>query len=76
MSTLIIHNANILSFHNGFKQGSADTIVVDKNKITATGRYDDLKNLAHFNTVRIDAAGRMVMPGFNDSHIHIWKVQS
>lgn len=74
MSTLIIHNANILSFHDGFKQGSADTIVVDKNKITATGRYDDLKNLAHFNTVRIDAAGRMVMPGFNDSHIHIWKV--
>ena len=74
MSTLIIHNANILSFHDGFKHGSTDTIVVDKNKITAIGKYDDLKNLAHFNTITIDAGGRTVMPGFNDSHIHIWKV--
>ena len=74
MSTLLIHNANILSFHDGFKHGSADAIVVDENKIKAVGRYDELKNLAHFNTAIIDAAGQTIMPGFNDSHIHIWKV--
>lgn len=74
MSSLLIHNAHILSFHDGFKHGSADTIAINEKKITAVGRYDELKNLAHFNTAIINAEGKTIMPGFNDSHIHIWKV--
>ncbi len=74
MSTLLIHNANILSFHDGFKHEGVDAIAVDGNKIKAVGRYDELKNLAHFNTAITNAEGKTIMPGFNDSHIHIWKV--
>lgn len=74
MSSLIIYNANILSFHDGFENGSADAIAINENKIEAVGKYDELKSLAHSNTQIINAAGKTVMPGFNDSHIHIWKV--
>jgi predicted amidohydrolase YtcJ len=72
MSSLIIHNANILSFHDGFVKG-ADTIAIDGNKISAVGRFDELKSLIYSNTEVIDAHGKTLMPGFNDSHIHIWK---
>ncbi len=74
MANLFIHNANILSFHEGFKSAGTDTIAVDGNIIRAIGKYDDLKSLIHPNTQVIDAAGKTLMPGFNDSHIHIWKV--
>lgn len=74
MSTLFIHNANILSFHEGFTNGSANCIAVDGNTITAVGRYEDLKSLIQPHTTVIDAMGKTLLPGFNDSHIHIWKV--
>jgi predicted amidohydrolase YtcJ len=76
LNSLLIHNANILSFQDGFVPGTADTLVVAENSIEAVGRYDELKNLAHGGTVIIDAGGKTLMPGFNDSHIHIWKVGS
>ena len=74
MSSLIIHNANILSFHNGFINGSCDTLAIDGNRIKAVGRFEDLKPLIQSGTEVIDAGGKTLMPGFNDSHIHIWKV--
>jgi predicted amidohydrolase YtcJ len=74
MSSLIIHNANILSFHEGFINGSCDTIAVEDGLIKAVGRWDDLKLMVQSGTELIDAGGKTLMPGFNDSHIHIWKV--
>ncbi|SDT24924.1 hypothetical protein SAMN05216490_2852 [Mucilaginibacter mallensis] len=74
MANLIIHNANLLSLHQGFKQDSGDTIAIEGNSIKAIGRWDELKSLVHAGTTVIDAGGKTVMPGFNDSHIHIWKV--
>ena len=74
MSTLLIHNANIISFHDGFMNGIADTIAVEKNIIKAVGRFDELKTFAQSNTEIIDAKGATLMSGFNDTHIHIWKV--
>ena len=74
MSTLLIHNANILSFHEGFTNGSANCIAVDGNTITAVGRYEELKSMVQPQTTVIDAMGKTLLPGFNDSHIHIWKV--
>src|SRR5580700_10639794 len=73
MSTLLIHNANILSFHDGFMKGS-DAIAINKNKIEAVGKFEELQQLIHSNTKVINANGKTLMPGFNDSHIHIWKV--
>ncbi len=74
MSTLFIHNANILSFHKGVTNETANCIAVDGNTITAVGRYEELKTLVQPHTTVIDAMGKTLLPGFNDSHIHIWKV--
>jgi len=74
MSSLIMHNANLLSFHEGFAPGNSDTIAIDGGIIKAIGRWDDLNSFMQTGTQVIDAGGKTVMPGFNDSHIHIWKV--
>lgn len=74
MSTLVIHNANLLSFHDGFVQGSCDAIAIEGSRIKAVGRWDEMQSLVQPGVNVIDAGGKTLMPGFNDSHIHIWKV--
>ncbi len=74
MASLIIHNAHLLSFHEGFKGNANDAIAIDGNRIKAIGRWDELKAFVQPNTQIVDAAGKTLMPGFNDTHIHIWKV--
>lgn len=73
MSSLFIHNTSLLSFHDGFINGN-DSLFAENGIIKAIGKYDELKPLIQSNTNIIDAAGKTLMPGFNDTHIHIWKV--
>ena len=70
----MIHNANILSSHNGFDNGAYDAIVIEGNRIRAVGRFDELQSFIQPGTQLIDALGKTLMPGLNDSHIHLWKV--
>lgn len=75
MSTLFIHNVNIISFHDDFtNDGMYDGIAINGNTIEAVGKYEALKSLIQPDTEVIDGKGKTIMPGFNDSHIHIWKV--
>ncbi|MDR3696354.1 amidohydrolase [Mucilaginibacter sp.] len=74
MPSLIIHNANLPSFNGGFTNKEYDAIAIDGNRIKGIGRWDDFKSLVQAGTEVIDAGGKTLMPGFNDSHIHIWKV--
>jgi predicted amidohydrolase YtcJ len=74
LKTLMIYNANILSFQEGFVQGKADTVLIEKGRFKAIGKKEELEQLICPQTVLIDAAGKTLMPGLNDSHIHIWKV--
>jgi len=74
MPSLIIHNANLLSFNGGFTGKGCDAIAINGNRIKGIGRWDDFKSQVHAGTEVIDAGGKTLMPGFNDSHIHIWKV--
>ncbi|WP_207632936.1 amidohydrolase [Foetidibacter luteolus] len=74
MSSILIYNANILSFHSGFQKGQGDALLTEGNRIKAIGRYEELKQLAASTAEVIDAEGKTLMPGFNDTHIHIWKV--
>jgi len=74
LSKLFIHNANILSFQDGYDNTANDTLVINGNVIEAVGKKQELEMLIDHNTVVIDANGKTIMPGFNDSHIHIWKV--
>ncbi len=73
MPSLIIHNAHLISFHDGAVKGH-DTLVVDDGKISAIGSWEQLSALAGPGTELIDAGGKTLLPGFNDTHIHIWKV--
>lgn len=52
----------------------AEAVAVSNGKILAVGALDELETLTHANTRRIDLQGRTLIPGFNDAHIHLWKV--
>lgn len=46
------------------------SIAVHNGRIVAVGSDDDVLGLAGRETVRINLEGRLVLPGFTDSHIH------
>lgn len=67
-------------FYNGVihtmdsAQPNADIVVVDEE----TGRIRSVGRLDHRSTMpplkRADLGGRTLIPGFNDAHVHIWKL--
>ena len=65
---LILHNGKITTLDNAKPQVSA--IAMAGGRITATGG-DELLGTATDNTQRIDLKGRRVIPGLNDSHMHV-----
>ena len=71
IADLIIHHAHFPEVH--FPEGS-DSLAISAGRITAIGRYEELKNAIGNHTQVIDARGKTLMPGFNDTHIHLWKV--
>jgi predicted amidohydrolase YtcJ len=50
--------------------GTVQALAVADGKIVATGRSDDIRKLAGPATRTIDLAGRTVIPGLVDSHMH------
>ena len=73
MSSLLIHHANLLSFQQGFQKGN-DSLLIENGRIKAVGRHNDLQSLMNSGIKQLDAKGKTLMPGFNDTHIHIWKL--
>lgn len=65
---LVIINANVRTMNA--KQPMAQSIAVLGNKIIAVGKDSDTKPLIGKKTHVIDAEGKLVLPGFNDSHTH------
>jgi len=65
---LVIVNANVRTMDD--KMPKAQSIAVWQNKIIAVGSETDTKSLIGKNTRLIDAKGKLVLPGFNDSHVH------
>jgi predicted amidohydrolase YtcJ len=53
---------------------SVDAIAVHEGRIAAAGSLDSVNALAGPSTERVDLGGRTVIPGFNDAHVHVWKV--
>jgi predicted amidohydrolase YtcJ len=54
-------------------QPSAQAGAIGNGKILAVGRDEDVLNLAGPDTEKIDLDGRLVVPGFIDSHIHFYE---
>ena len=67
---LIIRNARIMTMDDGCP--SAQSLAVSGNSITAVGSADDVASLAGPETRIIDAGGASVLPGFIESHLHIF----
>lgn len=65
---LVVTNANIHTMNGS--QKTASSIAVMGNKIIAVGSDADTKSLIGPRTRVVDAKGKLVVPGFNDSHVH------
>ena len=71
---LIVTNANIHTMDA--KRTIARSIAVLNGKIVAVGSDADTKPLIGPNTRVIDAGGKLVLPGFNDAHVHFLETGS
>lgn len=65
---LVIVNANVRTMDA--KRSQAQSVAVSGGKIIAIGSDADTKPLIGPNTTVIDAKGKLVLPGFNDAHVH------
>ena len=64
----VILNADVRTMNP--KQPKAQALAVKGNKIAAVGSNAEIRGLIGPQTKIIDAKGRLVLPGFNDSHVH------
>ncbi|MGJ8545528.1 MAG: amidohydrolase [Sulfitobacter sp.] len=67
---LIIHNGALITFDPA--QPSAQALAISGGIITAVGSDADITALAGAQTRMVDAKGGTVLPGFIDSHVHLF----
>src|SRR6476646_6370136 len=67
-SDLIIRNAKIWTADN--QHPTAQAVAVLGDRIVAVGSNQDAEVWHGADTRTIDAAGKLLLPGFNDSHVH------
>ncbi len=65
---LILHHGKIVAVDEKFTQHEA--LAITGERIVAIGTNDDILKLRGENTKTIDLAGKFVMPGLIDSHVH------
>lgn len=69
---LIIHNAKVYTVEPA--QPWAEAVACAAGRIVAVGRNEEVLALAGSNTERVDAHGRLVLPGLIDAHVHFLQV--
>jgi predicted amidohydrolase YtcJ len=65
---LIVVNAKVRTMDAS--KPSAEAVAVLDNKIIAVGSNGEIRALVGAKTRTIDAGGKLLLPGFNDSHVH------
>lgn len=65
---LLLKNANIWTVDK--RQPRAQSLAISGSEIVAVGSNEEVEVLAGPNTRIMDLQGRLVLPGFNDSHTH------
>ncbi len=68
MTDVIVHNAKIAT---NAVPSFVSAVAIEDGKISAAGTDDEILRLGGQATRVIDARGRTVIPGLNDSHLHI-----
>ncbi len=67
---LIVTNGRLTTFNDA--QPQAEALAIRGGEIIAVGSTDDIANLAGPDTSVHDAGGNSVLPGFIDSHVHLF----
>ncbi|MDX2482342.1 MAG: amidohydrolase [Pseudodonghicola sp.] len=67
---IVILNGRLMTFDAD--RPTAQALAVSGGKIAALGNTDEIRALAGPGTRVIDAAGATVLPGFIDSHVHLF----
>ena len=71
----ILINGKIITVDDNFSYAQA--VAVKNGIIAAVGTNDEIRALKGANTTVMDLAGATLMPGINDSHMHLpWYVVS
>ncbi len=70
---LLFHNGTIHTIDPNIPRAEA-VLTGDDGHILAVGSLADVGAAAKAGTKRVDLAGRTLIPGFNDAHVHIWKM--
>lgn len=65
---LVILNARVRTLDP--RRPAAEAVAILGNRIVAVGSRAEIRPLAGPRTQSVDAGGRRVLPGFNDSHVH------
>ncbi|HOF19856.1 MAG TPA: hypothetical protein PLO24_01245, partial [Bacteroidales bacterium] len=66
---LVILNGKILTIDSS--NPLCEAVAVKEGKISATGKTNKIRKFINPGETRvIDASGRLVIPGFNDAHLH------
>lgn len=68
VADLVIVNANVRTMDS--RAPSAEAVAVLGGRVLAVGSSGEIRRLAGKGTRVIDARGALVLPGFNDSHVH------
>jgi predicted amidohydrolase YtcJ len=66
---LLLFNARV--FTGGAAQPWAEALAITGDRITAVGSTEVVRKQAGPSTRQIDAAGRLIIPGINDAHVHV-----
>lgn len=67
-ATLIIANANVYTVDK--QRPTAEAVAVIGERIVAVGTTAEIEQWRGAETKVIDAGGKLVLPGFNDAHVH------
>ena len=74
-ATLLLHNATIYTVNA--EQPWASAMVIDEDgSIVAIGDDEDVADYVDDETETVDLAGRLVLPGFQDTHAHVLDASS
>jgi predicted amidohydrolase YtcJ len=68
MADLVLFNGRVFTVEKSMPW--AEAVAVRDGKIIAVGADTDVKKLIDKNTQTIDLQGKLLLPGFNDAHLH------